>query len=54
MQMHELGECPENYYGADCDGVGHWVIDPYIAEIHNEEEWKWMCAGVYYGATQDI
>jgi len=52
--LHAPGHCPDRSYGANCDGIGHYQIDPYAAEIHADYNRVWLCDGVALGLAEDI
>ncbi|QWT24957.1 hypothetical protein KPL76_06260 [Subtercola sp. PAMC28395] len=52
--MHAPGDCPDTGYGADCDGVGHFVPNPFASEIYDDVTPGWYCDGVLIGLAQDI
>ena len=38
----------------DEDANVEWVHNPYIADVHNELVWEWMCTKCYEDACDDI
>lgn len=54
MRVHEPGECFDSLYGAECNGIASYVVDPYVQEIYGEIVYEWICDGVYEGKCMDI
>jgi hypothetical protein len=55
VQLHHTpGNCREPHYGANCDGIARWQVNPYIEELYGEREWEFICDGVYTGMSMDI
>lgn len=52
--MHKPGECPESYYGKDCDGIAIYGPDPYAHDIAGDATPVWLCEGVRRGRAMDI
>lgn len=45
--MDEFGEC-------GCGAIGTWVIDPYVSEIDDRDEWLYLCDDCYRELCQEI
>lgn len=38
----------------ECDGIQKYVADPFMMEIHDEIEMKWLCEGQYEEIAWEI
>lgn len=41
----------------DKDGIvfiGQWLVDPFVEDVDNEREWKYLCDYCYQSAVDDI
>ena len=52
--LHKPGDCPERYYGADCDGIGRWETDPFAVDVHGDFTKSYLCDGLVTKSAMDI
>jgi hypothetical protein len=51
--MSEVQEYPYGQFGrcewgtSECAGVGRYRPDPYVRELYEEEDWRFMCDGCF-------
>ena len=39
---------------SQCTGEQHYVVDPFLAEIHEEYEYVWLCHGQHEELSWEI